>query len=462
MASSPGHLTALDILRLQALEDPPRGLVLVVGTVAVLLGLADRVHDWAGCRSVLNGQVLFSSKRSLGGRRPNSLLTTVKNDAVRQKAGFFLSLQRFDLHAVTAAQRETVLGTVHSDTGGLMQPHHLEQVGRAAVALGRWLQAVYAQIKAESQPLPRPAALAAEEPPPPSSSTSPPLSLSLFDAPEALRCSICDARVERGALAEHERMCAARKAEKHARMAAEAQRLQDEQLKRQQLPPPFTSAHQLPSSSSESSGGGANRAILDDREGLDDKRTAELAAERVQSLRPTAPPPELPPPRPRIRVPSSPSPPAPPSPPPRSLPPSPRSPPVATTAAPVSPSSDEMTWEQIQGGFDYLKARTGHSARAGYPSAAVSKAAAAMRAAKGWTRHPADRSSGGRGSRLVMDSDPLPHDEEVVEVISREVHVAAIRAELDKKGMLPKGSNSSSSKATGHGFAFGKAVIRDP
>ena len=45
-------VSALDLLRLQSMSSPPRGLVLVVGSLGVLLGLADDLPDWKGCQKV--------------------------------------------------------------------------------------------------------------------------------------------------------------------------------------------------------------------------------------------------------------------------------------------------------------------------------------------------------------------------------------------------------------------------
>ena len=50
------EVSALDLLRLQKMESGPRGLVLVVGCLGILLGLADDLPEWEGCQRVLLAQ----------------------------------------------------------------------------------------------------------------------------------------------------------------------------------------------------------------------------------------------------------------------------------------------------------------------------------------------------------------------------------------------------------------------
>ena len=59
--------TALDLLRCQSLESPPRGLVLVVGCVGVLLGLSDELPGWEGCVKLLKGESVLSAGARRGG-----------------------------------------------------------------------------------------------------------------------------------------------------------------------------------------------------------------------------------------------------------------------------------------------------------------------------------------------------------------------------------------------------------
>ena len=55
--------TPLDVLRLQAMDSPPRGLLLVIGCVGVLLGLCDVLPGWDGCKSILKGQRAASTQQ---------------------------------------------------------------------------------------------------------------------------------------------------------------------------------------------------------------------------------------------------------------------------------------------------------------------------------------------------------------------------------------------------------------
>ena len=38
------------------MDTPPRGLLLVIGVIGVLLGLCDVLPGWEGCKAVLKGQ----------------------------------------------------------------------------------------------------------------------------------------------------------------------------------------------------------------------------------------------------------------------------------------------------------------------------------------------------------------------------------------------------------------------
>ena len=52
--------TPLDLMRLQAFDSPPRGLLLVVGCIGVLLNLTDDLPSAEGCKAVLKGQRVAS------------------------------------------------------------------------------------------------------------------------------------------------------------------------------------------------------------------------------------------------------------------------------------------------------------------------------------------------------------------------------------------------------------------
>ena len=175
---TPQGVTALDMLRLQSVEGPPRGLVLVVGCIGVLIGLCDFLPEWEGCKTILKGQALSAKPR--GARRSRFALAGA---AVQQSVGFWQLLERFDALAVSHTQREMVLQALRNDVGGVMQPHHLEQVSRGAASLSRWLLAAHAKLL--------------KEPPPQERSPGEQRS-SLFDGPETGCCPICGTRLRVG------------------------------------------------------------------------------------------------------------------------------------------------------------------------------------------------------------------------------------------------------------------------
>lgn len=341
MASAPGagalrdtlDGAGFDLLRLPMLDFAPRGLILIVGCVGVLLGLCDDLPGWDGCQKMLKGQAL-KRKAGIPLRRPTR---AERNGQCGVPAGsFWQQLERFDAAAVTAAQRETVLSAMSADVGGLMAPEHLEQVSRGAAALGRWLQVVNAIMRATRPALPEAegeaggaAAAAAGAMTVASFATAAATAPSLFEAPELEWCPICAVRLERAAVAEHVALCRARAAERAA----------------------------------EHADAGATRDALTRHLGsqlspLERARIASLASERVQRLGGALLAPWAPSPR---HVPTTAPAPA--------LEPAPRvsSPPPAAAAPPPasgeprapSPEAAAPSAETAEGGYEYLKARTG-------------------------------------------------------------------------------------------------------
>lgn len=309
------ELTALDMLRLQSIDSPPRGLVMVVGCVGVLLGLCDFLPEWEGCKTMLKGQALSAKQR--GQRRSRF---AAAGAAVQQSAGFWQLLDKFDAIAVPAASRELVLQTIRSDVGGLMQAHHLEQVTRGAAALAKWLHGAAAQTG--TPPLP------------PQERSPGECRSALFDGPAMGSCPVCGARVVLSGIEEHAALCAAQKRERDA----------------------------LNSKAALASGGDIS---LSQREAL---RIAQMAQERMERLRLSELPPDLPAPRPRALDPQPASPPTPPpqTPPPAPPPPplQPPSPPPPALPAEVPPPTQpsQQPPRPPDPGFDYLRARTGFSA----------------------------------------------------------------------------------------------------
>jgi len=102
-------ITALDILRLQAMDSPPRGLVLVIGSLGVLIGLADELPDWAGCQKVLHAQPAKPTGRGGSGARP---------PPGRKQPSLWQCLRSFEPANVTPAQRQCVLSAQQADIGG--------------------------------------------------------------------------------------------------------------------------------------------------------------------------------------------------------------------------------------------------------------------------------------------------------------------------------------------------------
>ena len=178
-------ITALDILRLQAMDSPPRGLVLVIGSLGVLIGLAEELPDWAGCQKVLHAQPAKPIARWRGG-----------------SGSLWQCLRSFEPANVTPAQRQCVLAAQQADIGGLMTPRHLEGVSGGAVALALWLHTAMQLVGS------RPAAAPPQE-----------VSLleaaadrreSLFDAPAAEQCKACGKRMPIELMAAHVPACRSR------------------------------------------------------------------------------------------------------------------------------------------------------------------------------------------------------------------------------------------------------------
>ena len=334
------ELSAADLLRLQALDGPPRGLVLVVGCIGVVLGLADAIPSWDGCRELLKGKSLRRTARFATRRRQTPALGAV----VHQSASFLQALRSFDAEAVAAVtsdQRQAVLEAVRGDVGGLMQPHHLEQVSRGAAALGSWILSVHALLRAPPPP-----------PPPPSA---------LFAGPETTQCPVCGARLQLAALTEHAALCAARRAEGEARQALLAR-----------TPRERSSAQSARGVSAGRVGVGLGGLSPMAETVHDRERTAALVAERVPALRLSelqhAPLPSLSARLTPAPVPASPTvePPPAPTPPLRRADPIPVAPPSPPAAAVVPPpgADDARAVEATRDpGFDYLRARTGHLAQ---------------------------------------------------------------------------------------------------
>ena len=178
-------ITALDILRLQAMNSPPRGLVLVIGSLGVLIGLADELPDWAGCQKVLHAQPAKPIARWRGG-----------------SGSLWQCLRSFEPANVTPAQRQCVLAAQQADIGGLMTPRHLEGVSGGAAALALWLHIAMQLVDSG------PAAAPPQE-----------VSLleaaadrreSLFDAPAAEQCKACGKRMPIELMAAHVPACRSR------------------------------------------------------------------------------------------------------------------------------------------------------------------------------------------------------------------------------------------------------------
>ena len=188
-------ITALDILRLQAMDSPPRGLVLVIGSLGVLIGLADELPDWAGCQKVLHAQPAKPTGRGGSGARP---------PPGRKQPSLWQCLRSFEPANVTPAQRQCVLSAQQADIGGLMTPRHLEGVSGGAAALALWLHAAMQLVGSG------PAAAPPQE-----------VSLleaaadrreSLFDAPTAERCKACGKLMPIELMAAHVPACRSREA----------------------------------------------------------------------------------------------------------------------------------------------------------------------------------------------------------------------------------------------------------
>ena len=188
-------ITALDILRLQAMDSPPRGLVLVIGSLGVLIGLAEELPDWAGCQKVLHAQPAKPTARRRGG-------SGAQPPPGRKQPSLWQCLRSFEPANVTPAQRQCVLAAQQADIGGLMTPRHLEGVSGGAAALALWLHAAMQLVDSG------PAAAPPQE-----------VSLleaaadrreSLFDAPAAEQCKACGKRMPIELMAAHVPACRSR------------------------------------------------------------------------------------------------------------------------------------------------------------------------------------------------------------------------------------------------------------
>lgn len=181
-------VSALDLLRLQSMESPPRGLVLVVGSVGVLLGLATTLPDWEGCLKVLLAQPVqrMPARRSSGAGVPAG-----------KPPSLWKLLHEFAPAKVLPAQRRLVQQAQADDLGGLMNPRHMEGVSRGAAALAAWLQAAMTLI-------------ATEEP-------AETLDSALFAAPKMERCEVCGKLMGAELLAEHLPACRTRQLERDGR-----------------------------------------------------------------------------------------------------------------------------------------------------------------------------------------------------------------------------------------------------
>jgi len=175
-------ITALDILRLQAMDSPPRGLVLVIGSLGVLLGLADELPDWAGCQKVLHAQPAKPTARRRSGAQP---------PPGRKQPSLWQCLHSFEPATVTPAQRQSVLAAQQADIGGLMSPRHLEGVSRGAAALALWLHTAMQLVGSE---------LVADAD----------RRESLFDAPTVEPCQVCGKLTPIELMATHVPACRSR------------------------------------------------------------------------------------------------------------------------------------------------------------------------------------------------------------------------------------------------------------
>ena len=369
--------TPLDLLRLQAItnDSPPRGLLLVVGCVGVLLNLTDTLPSWDGCKSILKGQ----RTPSLSNARRRRLQAA--GAAVQQGVGFWQLLENFDPSAVTAQQRETVLNAVRNDAGGLMLPHHLEQVGVAAAALGAWVQAAHELLKAPPPPPP---------PPPPAAQSS------LFSGPQMAICPHCNIRLEERCLAEHAVMCAAKQRER-------------EQSIQQPVP-----LRPYGISESERAGMAALAADRVQSLRLSDSTYGPLPEPRVAPPQPSTTPALRPPPSFEPRVLSSPR---------RQL-----SPPTAPPPPPPAVESKEEPPAAVPG-FDYLRSRTG--SLMGLPVAPPSM----MPSSGDLGRPRQQRQQPQQGRRAKPKQRQDEDDDEEVVVMSREAHVAAVHKKLGERGV---------------------------
>ncbi len=206
-------VSALDLLRCQSLTSPPRGLLLELSCGGGLLDLADSVCSGEGCRKLLQGE----SAKPMRGRRAGGGACA---------GTLWEQLERFDAGRVSARQAATVKRCVKDDAGGLMEPHHMENVNRGARALARWLQLAMGALDDLA-----PAPPDADRP-----SAAPPRAASglpegaLFAPPPLARCSVCGARVAPELVIEHEELCRRRQAaaavdEWRAEQALDAERL---------------------------------------------------------------------------------------------------------------------------------------------------------------------------------------------------------------------------------------------
>eukprot|EP00966_Prymnesium_polylepis_P175950 4072468-Prymnesium_polylepis.1 len=94
-------LTALDMMRCQALVSPPRGLALVVGCAGILVGLAEAVPDWEGCQKLLQGEPV----RPKGWRPPRG--RSSQAELASGSKSLLQRLREFDDAAPGAAAQQT-------------------------------------------------------------------------------------------------------------------------------------------------------------------------------------------------------------------------------------------------------------------------------------------------------------------------------------------------------------------
>jgi len=186
------EVSGLDLLRLQSMESPPRGLVLVVGSVGVLLGLATTLPDWEGCLKVLLAQPVqrMPARRSSGKPPPGK-------PPPGKPPSLWKLLHGFAPATVSPAQRQLVHQVQAEDLGGLMNPRHMEGVSRGAAALAAWLQAAMTLLATEEPVEKRESAL--------------------FAAPKMERCEVCGKLMGAELLAEHVPACRARQLERGGR-----------------------------------------------------------------------------------------------------------------------------------------------------------------------------------------------------------------------------------------------------